>query len=89
MVTETRLGRQMDFARVWDQWPELAGATLSIHGRPHGVRRKVLLVEVDSTVWMNRFSYQKWDIVQRINALFGRELVSDIFLILTSDAEQY
>jgi len=42
---------------------------------------------VDSAVWMNKFSYRKWEIIRRINRQAGIELVSDLFLKLASDEE--
>ena len=85
LMKKTGLGKQMDQARIWDQWEDLAGPHLAPHGRPHAVRDNTLLVEVDGAVWMNKYAYHKWDILKRINALFKRELISDIFIMLTPD----
>lgn len=85
LMRKTGLGKQMDQARIWDQWEDLAGPHLAPHGRPHAVRDNTLLVEVDGAVWMNKYAYHKWDILKRINALFKRELISDIFIMLTPD----
>jgi len=85
LVKKTGLGKQMDQAQIWDRWEELAGPHLAAHGRPHAVRDNTLLVEVDSAVWMNKYAYHKWDILKRINGLFGHELVSDLFIMLTPD----
>ncbi|HQH53398.1 MAG TPA: DUF721 domain-containing protein [Candidatus Hydrogenedentes bacterium] len=84
---ETELGRQLEQAQIWSRWPEIAGTRLMEHGRPHGVRDKVLYIEADSPVWMHRFAYRKWDLIRRINGFAGHELVSDIFLVLSEDAK--
>jgi len=87
LTRSTKLGRQIEEARIWEWWPEIAGAVLVEHGRPHAVRDGTLTIEVDSAVWMNKFAYHKWDILKQINRRAKRELVSDIFLLLTPDEE--
>jgi len=87
LVKKTKLGKQLEQARIWEQWPEIAGRSLYKHGRPQRVKDKTLTVEVDSTVWMNKYAYFKWDILKRINLMAGKELISDIFFMLTPDGE--
>jgi len=87
LVRNTDLGKKMEQARIWSEWANLAGPSLAEHGRPHAVKDQTLIIEVDSTVWMNRYAYYKWDILKRINRLFGREIISDIYVLLTPDSE--
>ena len=88
LVKTTDLGKKLQQARIWDQWERIAGKNLAKHGRPHAIRDATLIVEVDSTVWMNRYAYQKWSILRRANRMAKRELVSDIFITLTPDSER-
>ncbi|MDQ1257610.1 MAG: hypothetical protein QG656_2216 [Candidatus Hydrogenedentes bacterium] len=81
----TAVGKALDQAIIWERWPELAGPKLAAHGHPTGFRDKTLMVEVSGSVWMNRFAYQKWFIIGRINRLAEQELVSDIFIVLAED----
>ena len=81
----TDLGHQLEQARIWEEWPFIAGEHLHGHGRPSGIREQTLLIEADSAVWMHKFAYHKWHILKRINMLAGRELVSDLFISLRSD----
>jgi predicted nucleic acid-binding Zn ribbon protein len=81
----TELGEQLEKARIWDRWNDLAGPHLSAHGKPRGIRDNVLYVEADSPVWMHRFALRKWDVLKRINRMAGKELVSDLFVILGDD----
>lgn len=82
LVKKTTLGTQLELARIWEHWGEMAGANLADHGRPHRVKDGVLHIEVDSPVWMHRYAYQKWRIIKRINRMAEQELVSDLFLAL-------
>lgn len=84
----TALGRLLDQAQIWEQWPALAGQRLAPHGHPVGFRRKhpgVLVIAAESPVWVHRFAYKKWDIIRRINRMARGELVSDIFVTLEDD----
>jgi len=85
MAKTTELGKKLEQAIIWERWPEVAGASLCEHGHPHSIRENTLIVEADSSVWMNKSAYHKWHILQRINRLSGRELVSDIFVKLVGD----
>jgi predicted nucleic acid-binding Zn ribbon protein len=87
MVKKSPLGLKMRQALIWEDWEQIAGPTLAPHGRPHGIKKKTLEIEVDSSVWMNRYAYYKWDIIKRINSRFRRELISDIFILLTPDGK--
>lgn len=88
MITRTPLGKTLEQARIWEHWPHLAGQELAGHGEPVAVKKGVLRVAVENAAWMQSFAYAKWDILRRINRLAGRELVSDLFLILREDFEQ-
>lgn len=79
---ESALGEQLDQARIWERWPEIAGDTLFPWGRPRGVREGRLYVEVEAAVWMNRYSYASQTIVSKVNELAGKTLVTEVFLVL-------
>ena len=79
------LRKQFDEAKLWEKWPEIAGPKLMAFGRPLGVRDGTLFIEVDSAVWMHRFSYFEQEIASRANLVAGREWVSDLFFKLTSE----
>ncbi len=84
----TALGTQLEQARIWEEWPALAGARLSPHGFPVTVKDGTLYIEADNTVAMHQFAYQKWKLIQRINRLAQKELISDIFILLQPEDEK-
>ncbi|GMW00441.1 MAG: hypothetical protein AMXMBFR84_15780 [Candidatus Hydrogenedentota bacterium] len=83
----TALGENLEQARIWERWPELAGARLAPHGQPRSVRDKTLYVDAESPVWANRFAYAKWDIIRRVNRLAGRELINEVFVALIAEED--
>lgn len=80
----SNLGQQLEQARIWERWPEVAGS-LAAHGMPRHIRKNVLTIEVDSPVWMHKYAYRKWDLIARINRMAGHELVHDVFLKLREE----
>lgn len=85
MKTSGTLGKNLQEARIWERWPEIVGPKLMPYGQPLGVRDETLFIQVESAVWMHKFSYQKTQIIQQANKLVGEKLVSEIFLTLDSD----
>lgn len=83
----TKLGKSLEIAQIWDNWEELAGKELAMHGRPQTVRDMQLRIEADSAVWMHKFSYHKWTLIKRVNRMAKKELINDIFVTLVGDGE--
>jgi len=79
------LGAILEQAQIWNHWTELVGPALAPYGQPMGFRDKTLVVAAQSSVWMNTFAYKKLALIQRINQMAGRELVSDIFIVHMDD----
>ncbi len=87
LKASTELGRQLEEAKIWERWPEMAGESLMIHGRPLGIKDGCLAIEVDSAVWMHKYAYSRTKILDRINELLGEVLVTDIFLKLSLEEQ--
>lgn len=85
----TPLGEELEQARIWSHWPTLAGKSLCSHGHPKTIKNNILYVEAYSPVWVHKFTYRKWNIIRRINRMAGRELVSDLFVVLAPDADPF
>ena len=65
--------------KIFARWKELVGHPLSLHTLPYKVSRKKLLVLVDSSSWLYEIRTQwKDEILQRVQALVGKDLVKDV-----------
>jgi len=82
------LKEHLEQARIWAQWPQIAGPKLCAHGQPLQIKKKQLRVEVDSAVWMHRYAFRKAEIIRRVNQIARRELVTDLFLLLADEEER-
>jgi len=87
MRASGELGQQLEQAKIWEQWPTVAGAELMHHGQPRAVKNNVLYVEVDSAVWMHKFSYFKADILDKINGIFGELMIEELHFVLSDELE--
>lgn len=86
LMQSTKLGENLEQAKVWERWPDVVGKAMALHSRPVWIRDQVLRIEADSAVSMHQLSYRQWDIVKRVNQLAGKEMIHDVFLVLAEDA---
>ena len=70
-----------DYA-IWSHWERVVGPLLARHARPRRMRRGVLVVAVDDSVWMHELQFMKEELRGRLNARLGRNAVRQIFLSL-------
>lgn len=87
LIKTTDLGKHLEHAEIWKHWPEIVGEITAQHARPKGIKELQLRIECDSAVWMHKINYRKWQIMKKINRLAGKELVSDIYIVLLGDGE--
>lgn len=84
----TELGKHLEHAEIWEHWPEIVGEVTAQHTRPQGIKDFQLRIEADSAVWMHKANYRKWQILKKINKIAGKELVSDMYIVLLADGEE-
>ncbi len=82
LKANTKLGAHLDHAQIWERWNDLAGPELGPRSHPMKVRKGILTVAVLSPVWMHKFSYDKLEIIAKINRLLSTESIEDLYLTL-------
>lgn len=85
LKSSSELGKQLEQARIWEQWDSLVGKEFCAHATPVSIQDDVLRVELDSAVWMHKFSYSKSDLIARINSILEHISIVDIFITLKID----
>lgn len=73
-----RRENDQELMRVWDIWDNALGAVISENARPKAFKGKFLIVHVSSSAWTQQLQYLKKDIIQKINAALGKEMINDI-----------
>jgi predicted nucleic acid-binding Zn ribbon protein len=63
---------------VWRLWDEAVGQTIAQNARPAAFKGKLLIVHVNSPVWIHQLQFLKSDLISRLNAALGRPLIEDL-----------
>ena len=59
-------------------WTDIIGENNAKHCGPVKLERRILTLQVDSSVWSNQFLYYKNQFIQQINIFMGNDYVKDI-----------
>ena len=61
------LEEKMSYTFLASAWKEIVGEVIARHSRPTGVVHRQLIVEVDSSVWLNELNnFSRADILRRV-----------------------
>ncbi|WDN89730.1 hypothetical protein BuS5_02698 [Desulfosarcina sp. BuS5] len=63
---------------IWDMWANLVGEVIAKDSKPAAFRKKILIVHVSDSAWIQQLQFLKKDIIKSINDFFGKRLVEDI-----------
>ena len=71
---------QVDFHvyKLWQQWKDVVGPVIAENARPEAIKGKLLLVNVSSAPWMQQLQFLKAELMEKLNASLGQEVVSEI-----------
>jgi predicted nucleic acid-binding Zn ribbon protein len=63
---------------IWDIWENLVGEVIATDSKPAVFRKKILIVHVSDSAWIQQLQFLKKDIIKSINDYFGKRMVEDI-----------
>lgn len=66
--------------RLAQRWGEIAGDQIAAHTRPDQIRFKKLYLIVENSVWLQQLLFLKPELIEKVNAVAGSRLVTDIVL---------
>ena len=64
--------------QVWQLWDDVVGRAIAENARPAAFKGKLLLVHVASSPWIHQLQFLKTEIIQKLNAALGQDLIEDI-----------
>jgi predicted nucleic acid-binding Zn ribbon protein len=64
--------------QVWQLWDGAVGRAIAENARPAAFKGKLLLVHVASSPWIHQLQFLKAEIIQKLNAALGKDLIEDI-----------
>ena len=68
----------LESAAIVASWSEIVGGEVAAKCRPTSLKAGVLRVRTDSPAWASEFRYLAAEVIRRINAQFGREVVKEV-----------
>jgi len=68
----------VETARIFSSWEQIVGPEVAARCRPTSLKGGVLKVRTESAVWASEFRYLSADVIRRINAELGKQLVTEI-----------
>ena len=78
ILKPNRSGASIDLTQIWNIWDDAVGPVISENAHPAGFKGNILLVYVNSSVWVHQLRFLKQDIIQKLNLKLNQELVADI-----------
>jgi len=77
-----RLGLSAKLAeqRLVRAWPQIVGEQIAAHTRPESIRFKKLYLIARNSIWLQQLSFLKPELITKVNAASGQELITDIAL---------
>lgn len=82
IVSGLGLERNLDDYRVWAAWDDVVGPAVARNAQPCKLDARRLVVAVKNAMWMQELSLLRHDLCRKLNAWMGREVVTDIFLVV-------
>lgn len=77
------LKRRLKEARIALEWETIAGKKIAAHSRPSAVRQGILLVNVDSSVWLAELStFFKETLLRKVRDEMADSDIRDIYFRL-------
>lgn len=73
-------GKRLKEGKIWLIWNDCVGEQIASHARPAAFRDGTLTLCVDSAPWMQQLNFLKKQLMEKLNARLGEELVREIFL---------
>jgi predicted nucleic acid-binding Zn ribbon protein len=77
-IEASRIDVDLDAYRLWQQWEDVVGPMIAQNTQPEAIKGRLLLVHVSSAPWMQQLQFLKPELIQKLNEIFGKEVVTDI-----------
>lgn len=77
-LNKFRTDSDLELVSIFSIWKKVFGEVIANNSKPAGFKGKILIVYVDSPVWIQELQYYKKNMITKINDALGKELVCDI-----------
>ena len=80
LLRGTPAEQRLKEGRIWLVWEAAVGRRIASHAQPAAFRDGTLTLRVDSAPWMQQLNYLKRELIDKVNAELGEELVKELFM---------
>lgn len=84
VLTKLKLNEPLRAYRAVECWADVVGEHLARHTRATSVHEGVLLVEAESSVWMQEIQFHKRRILDRLEHRSGKGMIRELKCVLRS-----
>ncbi len=80
---------QLEMYSLFARWTELVSAEVAAHAKPVRIDRDCLWMEVENSAWMAQFQYEKYAILDALNAVLRLGRLRDIKMALPKKERKF
>jgi len=84
-IKSNSIGNSIAGAKLLNKWERLLPPVFCNHSKPIGIKNGELLIEVDSSPWLNEFTFLKKEIKKRLNEAIEKDIIKEIRFYLKED----
>jgi predicted nucleic acid-binding Zn ribbon protein len=84
VLTELKLNAPLKAYRAVERWADVVGEHLARHTRAVSVHEGILLVEAESSVWVQEIQFHKRRILDRLAEQAGKGMIRELKCVLRS-----
>jgi predicted nucleic acid-binding Zn ribbon protein len=67
-----------NLAQVWHFWDHAVGEAIAANAQPEAFKGNILLVKVNSSVWLHHLQFLKANIINKLNDALGEAVIKEI-----------
>lgn len=64
--------------KIWDLWDSAVGSIIAENAQPAAFKGRLLIVQVNSSTWLQHLHFLKKDLIRKINDALGEEMLDEI-----------
>ena len=70
--------RRLNAIPIAQEWRAIVGETVAEHVQPSALDKGILTLEADSSVWRQQMSFEKKELLKKIHARLGADIIKEI-----------
>jgi len=77
-LQQLSIGRKLRQYEIFERWQSIVGDQIARAAKPEKIDHSKLFIKVTQSTWRNELVFLKIEIMEKINAAMGQEIITDI-----------